>query len=165
MKDLQISMDELLREEEQPAKAEIPVARYDGEKIFMIPEDVWENRCRLCVHKRGPENIHVPLWAVHKAQYEKIIPCRIMGISRPNEMTGECMSFAPRSDVYGICGTCRHNACEFHEGFCFKEDHAPQRRVFYGTNYGGDKRKVDYWGRHRLSVCDDYEPDQYVKER
>ena len=46
-----------------------------------------------------------------------------------------------------------------------KEDHAPQRRVCYGTDYGGDEKKVDYYSRHRFCVCDDYEPNEYVREK
>ena len=161
----QISMDDLLRAEEEPRKVVIPTSRYDGEKIYTIPDDVWEKRCRFCVQKNGPENIQIPIWAVHKAQYEKIIPCKIMAISHPNKMPGECMNFAPKITTYGICATCKHNGPEFHEGFCFKEDHAEQRRVCYGQRYGGDERKIDYYARHRLSVCDDYEPHEYVDER
>ena len=159
----QMSIDELITKEEPKVQIQIPIASYDGEKVYTIPDDVWNNRCQLCIHKTGSKNIPIPLWAVHKRQYEEIIPCRIMAISRPNDRPGECMSFAPRMDVYGICETCVYNNI-FHEGFCMKEDHAPQRRMYYGTHYGGDDRKIDYYSRHRLSVCDDYEPDQYVKE-
>lgn len=160
---LQISIDEYLRHEEPPAKIEIPVTKNEIGTVFKIPEDVWQERCQLCIHKNAEENIPVPLWAVHRPQYSEIIPCRIMAISRPNVRPGECMSFAPRFGLKGICESCRHNNI-FHEGFCMKEDHAEQHRVFWGTDYGGDARRVDYYGRHRLSVCDDYEPDQYVKE-
>lgn len=160
----QISMYDLFREEKKPAEpVRIPVPKEATETVYTIPQDVFETRCRLCVHKRGAENIPVPLWAVHRPQYAEIIPCRIMAISRPNDKPGECMSFAPRFGLKGICESCRHNNI-FHEGFCMKENHAEQHRVYWGTDYGGDARKVDYYGRHRLSVCDDYEPDQYVKE-
>ena len=160
----QISIEDLLREEEPPPKkTEIPVSMHSGEKIYTIPDDVWEGRCRFCTHRNGAENIPVPLWAIYKPQYAEIIPCRILSICRPNDRPGECMSFAPRMDTYGICGTCRYNSI-FHDGFCTKDDHAEERRVYWGTDYGGDARKVDYYGRHRLSVCDDYAPDSYVKE-
>lgn len=160
----QVSIDELIPKEEPKIETEIPFARYDGEKVYTIPDDVWETRCQLCIHKTGEKNVPIPLWAVHKRQYETIIPCRIMSICRPNDHPGECMSFAPRMDVYGICATCEHNNT-FHDGFCMKEDHAEQRRVFYGTHYGGDDRKIDYYSRHRLSVCDDYKPDEYAKRK
>lgn len=160
MKNLQISMDELLREEEPEIKIEIPVRQDDLEKAYTIPADVWANRCSICIHKNGPENIVVPLWAVYKPQYADIIPCRIMTVSRPNDIPGECKSFRPQMGTYGICETCRNNNI-FHEGYCMKEDHKEQRRVYYGMSYGG--QHDDYWGRHSLSVCDDYEPDQFVK--
>ena len=161
----QISIDDLLRAEEKPAKIVIPIAKYDGEKIYTIPEDVWEKRCRFCMHRRGLENIPVPIWAVHTVRYEEIIPCRIMAISHPNERPGECMSFTPKITTYGICATCRHNAWEFHEGFCFKEDHGEQYRVCFGQHYGGSDKKIDYYARHRLSRCEDYEPSEYVDEK
>lgn len=161
---LQISMDELLRQEEPSMKIEIPIAREEHEKIYTIPGDVWETRCRICTHKNGDENIPVPLWAVHKQQYSGIIPCRIMTISRPNDMPGECMSFRPKLFmVTGICESCVHNN-QFSDGFCTKKDHAEQHRVYWGKDYGGDARNVDYWGRHTLSVCADYEQDHILKE-
>lgn len=159
----QISIDEILREEEPPAKIEIPIQRDENETVYRIPDDVFETRCRVCIHKNAEENIPIPIWAVHKQQYAEIIPCRIMAICRPNDRPGECMSFAPHMSTYGICETCRYNNI-FHEGFCMKADHAEQRRVYWGQDYGGDARRMDYYGRHRLSVCDDYEPDLYVKE-
>ena len=161
---LQISIDELLRKEEPPVKIEIPIARDERETVYRIPDDVWESRCQICTHKHGAENIPVPLWAVHKQQYADIIPCRIMSIARPNDRQGECMSFRPKIfKVYGICESCKYNN-QFADGFCTKKDHAEQHRVYWGHDYGGDEKKVDYWGRHTLSVCDDYEPNQYVKE-
>ena len=156
----QISMDDLMKKEAQKVERPEPT---EGERVYTIPDDVWESRCSKCIHKNAAENIPIPIWAVHKRMYEEMIPCRIMTISQPNAMPGECMSFAPRMDVYGICETCVHNNI-FHEGFCMKEDHAPQRRVYFGQHYGGDEKKRDYYGRHRLSVCDDYKPDQYAKE-
>ena len=159
--DRQMSIYELMPEEEPEVVLPQPAA---GERVYTIPQDVWENRCRICVHKRGEENIPMPKSAVWQYRYEEIIPCRIMGISQPNVMPGECMSFAPAQWAWGLCATCKHDAGTFHEGFCFKEDHAEQHRVCYGTHYGGDDRKRDYWGRHRLSTCDDYEPDEFAKK-
>lgn len=162
----QISIFEIMQEPKndpkEELKAQVPVS-CESVTVYTIPDDVWETRCVHCVHKNADENIPVPIWAVHRHQYSEVVPCRIMAISRPNDRPGECMSFAPRIDTYGICETCRYNSL-FHEGFCMKKDHAEQHRVFYGKHYGGDARKIDYFSRHRLSVCDDYEPDQYVKE-
>ena len=159
----QICIDDLLKAEEPPKKTEIPVSRYEGERVYTIPADVWEKRCRFCVHRNAAENIPIPSWAVYRSQYSEVIPCRIMALSKPNEKQGECMSFAPRISTYGICESCRNNNI-FFDGFCTKADHAAQRRVCFGTDYGGDERKVDYYARHRLSVCDDYRPDYYADE-
>ena len=159
----QITIDDLLRKDEPKPKIVIPVSKYDGEKVYTIPEDVWETRCIHCQHKNADENTPIPHWAMWKYMYDKIIPCRVMGIARMHDRPGECMSFTPKYGTYGICESCKHNNCFFDE-FCMKEDHAPQRRVYYGTDYGGDERKIDYYSRHRLSVCDDYEPDDSVKE-
>jgi len=161
---VQISMEEYLRREEPPVKVEIPVAKETGEKVYTIPQDVWETRCRICTHKHGAENIPVPLWAVHMYRYEALIPCKIMSISRPNDRPGECMSFRPKIfKVKGICESCVYNN-QFAEGFCTKKDHAEQHRVYWGGHFGGDARNIDYWGRHTLSVCDDYEPHRFIEE-
>ena len=160
----QISINDLIQKEEEQKQVTIPVATYSGERVYTIPEDVWESRCQICIHKNGQDNVQIPAWALYRQQYAGIIPCRIMGISRPNERPGECMSFAPVFGLYGICESCKHNNI-FFEGFCTKEGHAPERRVYYGTDYGGDEKKIDYYGRHRLSICDDYEPDQWTKRK
>ena len=157
----QISIDEYLRQETEPVVVKAPAPLNEMETVFVIPDDVWENRCAYCVHKNASENVRIPLWAVHKPQYEEIVPCRIMAIARTQDRPGECMSFSPRMTICGICETCRYNNI-FHDGFCIKEDHSDQRRVFYGQDYGGDERNRDYYGRHRLSVCDDYEPDAFA---
>ena len=160
----QITIDELLATSKPLITAETmdaPVAA-PGERVLTIPDDVWETRCIHCVHKNAEKNVPLPAWAAFKHRYNAILPCQIMGISRTHDRPGECMSFAPKSSCYGICATCEHNN-SFTDGFCMKKDHAPQRRVFYGKDYGGDAKKIDYWGRHALSVCDDYEPDELVR--
>lgn len=153
----QISIDDYLRQTAPPVKIKIPMTA--GDHCFTIPADVWENRCRLCMHKNAAENIPIPKAAAYKPYYEDLLPCRIITICRAHDKPGECMSFAPRMGTYGICDSCRHNN-PFTDGYCMKEDHAEQRRVYYGQGYSNP----DYWGRHRLSVCDDYEPDLYTDE-
>ena len=157
----QVSIYDVIAESEP--KKEIHLPEIPGETVYTIPDDVWENRCRICIHKNAEKNAQIPISIVHKPYYEKLIPCRIMSVSKPNDMPGECMSFAPVHNLYGICETCR-NSNYFLDGFCRKADHAEQRRVYYGQDYGGDERKRDYWGRHRLSVCDDYDPEEGVQE-
>lgn len=156
----QISIDDLMR---KPEKVEIPEPAI-GENVFTIPADVWANRCQLCVHKRGKENIPVTLYMIEKNWFHDVIPCEIMLLNdNMYEMPGECMNFEPGARCYGICGSCEHDN-SFVEGFCMKEDHAPQRRVYYGADYGGDAKKKDYYSRHRFCVCDDYEPDEFARE-
>lgn len=157
MKELQLCFTDLVAEE--PEAVTLPEA--DG-KCYTIPADVWENRCRFCVHKHAEENKPVPMWAVHKPMYQHLIPCRILSVANLHERPGECMSFAPRMDCYGICESCIHDNM-FADGFCLKKDHAEQRRVFWGQCYSVDEKLKDYYGRHRLSVCDDYMPDQYAR--
>lgn len=154
----QISIDELIQAEKEQASEMVtllPVT--DSETVYTIPCDVWEKRCSLCVHRNAVENIPVPLSAVHRQQYSELIPCRIMAVSRPNDIPGECRSFAPRMDTYGICRTCVYTS-HFHEGYCMKENHAPAQRVYIGQDWG-----QEYY-RQSLNVCDDYEPDMFVKE-
>jgi len=158
--DGQISFDDLIREEEERTREKVtlpPVADSRIEKAYTIPDDVWEGRCRYCVHKNAEENAPVPMDVVHKQQYAELIPCRIMAVSRPNDTPGECMSFAPRMDTYGICRTCVYTS-HFHEGYCRKADHATAHQVYCGQDWG-----QEYY-RQSLSVCDDYEPDQNVRE-
>lgn len=157
----QVSIYDVIAESEP--KKEIHLPKIQGDRVYSIPDDVWETRCRICIHRNAEKNAPIPSSIVHKPYYEKMIPCRIMSVSRPNDMPGECMSFAPVHNLYGICATCRNSNC-FLDGFCRKADHAEQRRVYYGQDYGGDERKRDYWGRHRLSVCDDYDPEEGVQE-
>ena len=142
------------------AAEKLGISCYNRQILEMTAE-----RCGIAPEylENAEENVPVPASAVHKYKYSDILPCRILGVCHPNDMPGDCMSFAPRMDVYGICATCKHSN-QFHDGFCLKENHAEQRRVFYGKDYGGDERKIDYYGRHRLSVCDDYAPDEYVKK-
>ena len=104
MKELQLSFSDLMAEE--PETVTLP----EGGKCYTIPADVWENRCRFCVHKHAEENQPVPMWAVYKPMYSHLIPCRILTVANLHERPGECMSFAPRMDCYGICETCIHNS-------------------------------------------------------
>lgn len=149
----QISMDELMKPQEKEI-TEIPVR---NGYVKQIPEDVWENRCQICIHKRGAKNVPCDLSVVWRSCYDKLIPCRIISIAHCCDIPGECKSFAPRMDVYGICKTCKHSN-HFHEGFCMKDGHAPEHQIYIGQDYG----KECY--RHDLCGCDDYEPDSYVKE-
>ena len=150
----QLSMFDAMAENETKREIVVPKAA-DGERVYSIPEDVWRTRCKYCIHKNAEKNAAIPASVIYRYSYEKVIPCRILTVAQPNKMPGECMSFAPVHHLYGICETCVHDNM-FAEGFCQKKDHAEKRRVYWGKSYNNDK--PDYWGEHRLSVCDDYEP-------
>lgn len=122
-----------------------------------IPGDVWEGRCQWCVHRQGSENRAIPKAWIGRYQHDKDRPCRIMGISRPGEIEGECKNFAPHQ-IYGICKTCRHNNC-FHEGYCLHDGQPNKRQVYIGQS--AYNHKANYWQVHELSTCDAYEPDAY----
>lgn len=149
----QISMDELMKPKEKEI-TEIPI--HSGH-VIQIPDDVWETRCKVCIHKNSERNIPCDLTEIWRSCYEKILPCRIIGIAKCCDIPGECKSFAPRLDASGFCRTCAHTS-HFHDGYCMKADHAPEHQVCIGNDYG-----QEYY-RHSLFVCDDYEPDQNVKE-
>ena len=151
----QIRMEEFLEDKEE-TNQELPYIPYCDEKTdaYRIPENIWENRCKYCIHKQGEKNLPIPKSEVYRPRIE--LPCRIIAIAQPGKrMPNECFSFAP-ANVYGICATCKHDN-SFCDGWCMKKDHKEERRVFYGITYNNSK--PDYWGRHRLSVCDDYEPE------
>ena len=122
----------------------------DGERFITIPDEIWRNRCTYCKHKESTVNWPLPVSEIDRPGDK---PCRIIRLFS-EKMPGECANFTP-DNVYGICGTCIHDNY-FCKGFCDKADHAPQRRVFWGNDLGGS----DYYGRHRLSTCDDYEPNR-----
>lgn len=151
----QLSIFDAMAENEPEQEISLPKAT-EGEMMYTIPEDVWKTRCRYCGHRNAEKNVPIPASVVWRYAYEKVLPCRILTVARPNDRPGECMSFTPIHNLYGICATCKHDNC-FMEGYCKKADHAEQRRVYWGKTYNNDK--PDYWGRHRLSVCDDYEPE------
>ena len=144
--DGQISIDELLTEVKPREKVEIPKALYETTNVYRIPDDVWENRCRLCVHKNAEENVPVPRELVYRPQYAEVIPCRIMTVASMNGVTGECMSFTPRIDVGGICRSCVHTSY-FHDGYCRKDGHAPKRQVYRGQDWGQEyyRESLRHW--------------------
>ena len=143
----QITMYEVMNPDDDPP----PVAT--GDKVFRIPDEVWENRCRICVHKRADKNIPCDMAMIDKPMNEDFIPCRVLRLARFNN--GECGSFAIRPDTPGFCCSCEHDNI-FCPGYCMKPDHGPERQIIRtGMTYHVND---DYYGRHILSVCDDYKP-------
>ena len=158
--DNQISMFDLMVKPEEEIKIPEPSA-YEG-KIYQIPDDVWENRCIHCVHKVGVNNIPMDIRTLESHRYSTVIPCQILRLVRFDILPGECSSFAPKVGTWGICESCKHNSV-FCEGYCRKADHAPERQVFrLAVKFGNEFD--DYYGRHIVSTCDDYDPDDWAKK-
>jgi hypothetical protein len=126
--------------------------RADTNMEYRIPDDVWEGRCRWCVHRVAEQNKAFTQDMVWKSFYDKEKPCRIISICRADEIEGECGSFTP-NHIYGICMTCKHDNY-FHEGFCEAEERPNYRQVYIGQGYQNEA----YYGGHRLSTCDNYSP-------
>ena len=123
-----------------------------------IPEDVFEGRCRWCVHRQLDENKPFDKSMIYRSWYSKEnVPCRIYGIARCNDLPGECMSFAP-NQIYGICKTCEYNN-SFHEGYCTRDEQPNKRQVYIG--HKAYTYKADYWQTHELSTCDGYAPSHF----
>ena len=144
----QISIYEVMRE------PEISIPEPDRTvKVYQIPDDIWETRCKYCVHKRGEKNLPFDIVMIERPAYETVIPCRILRLFREIS-PGECVNFTPKRGTKGICMSCKYDNI-FHEGFCTKEGHAPKRKVFgYGATYHCPQ--PDYYSEHIISVCDDY---------
>ena len=124
-----------------------------------IPDNVFETRCRWCIHGRPEnENREVPDEQRFSSRYHDTFPCGILGISQANKVPGECMSFHPNW-IFGICGTCMWSN-QFHDGFCTRPSGPENKRVvFLGREFIPD----DYWTHYR-STCDRYKVRESVKE-
>lgn len=123
-----------------------------------IPDNVWENRCRYCIHGNINGLQEIPKSWIWKNYHDQDRPCKIIGVSHPDESTGECSSFAP-NHIYGICATCKHDNI-FHEGYCMMPEQPNRRQIYTGQGYS----KPSYWAVHRLSTCDNYTPDPDWKD-
>ena len=130
-----------------------------NEKMIKIPDDVFETRCRWCVHRIREENQPVDFDRIWRASYRDELPCRIIGIARCNDIPGECTSFHP-NEIYGICGTCEHDSM-FCDGFCRRREQPNKRQLFIGQGYANP----EYWGKHYLSTCDNYEVRSSLVDR
>lgn len=125
--------------------------------VIRIPDEIWEERCRWCVHRQTEKNRSVVRWETSTSRQDvsASVPCRILSIAGYDRIPGECVSFAPH-DIYGLCMTCAHDRM-FHrkEGFCELDERPNYRQVYLGIGY----QNPEYWGRHRLSTCDNYCPN------
>ena len=120
-----------------------------------IPDDVFETRCRFC-HHGHPENNNqeIPDERIFSAYWTRRSSCQILGISKPNKVQGECLSFTP-NHIFGICLTCESNN-SFHEGYCRRQERPNYRQVYLGNCYD----KGGYW-QHTRCTCDAYAPNPY----
>lgn len=126
-----------------------------------IPDDVFDTRCRYCIHGR-PEggNQDIPELRIFSNFYRKDLSCNIFGICGCDKIPGECSSFSPNR-IFGICYTCSHNN-SFHDGFCTRQEQPNKRQIFIGNRgLGGDSFLSSYWTEHVLSTCDAYRPSVY----
>lgn len=131
-------------------------------EVIRIPDDVWENRCQWCKHRRTEENRDVMRWetGTSRQDIERTVPCRIMSIARFNLIPGECKCFAPH-EIYGICMTCeRNNIFNREHGFCYADERPNYRQIYIGEGY----QDKEYYGKHSLSTCDNYRPGTYYME-
>lgn len=130
----------------------------DSMSEVQIPEDVFEGRCRWCIHRQLEENKSFDKSMIYRSWYSKEnVPCRIYGIARCNDLPGECMSFAP-NQIYGICKTCEYNN-SFYDGYCTRVEQPNKRQVYIG--HKAYTYKADYWQTHELSTCDGYAPSHF----
>lgn len=123
-----------------------------------IPDDVFDNRCRWCVHGRvNNGNDEVPGRLLYKSSYHDKLPCNIMGIAKCEKVAGECLSFSPNW-MFGICKTCVSNNM-FHDGFCTRANGPQNKRLVF---LGSDLTKDGYY-QHERSACDRYKVDERLK--
>lgn len=124
-----------------------------------ITDEVFENRCRYCIHgspEAGNKDIRKE-W-IYSQFYRKDLSCRIFGISRFDEVPGECLDFSPHH-IFGICYTCEYDNC-FHEPtYCTRAEQPNKRQVFIGNGGLGGAHHPNYWKNHVLSTCDAYMPN------
>ena len=130
----------------------------DSDRLIVIPDDIWSNRCAFCVHKAFNINWPFPASMIDKPVER---PCRIIRLFK-STIPGECVNFRPNITTRGICYSCRHDN-QFTEGFCMNTGHAKQHRIYCAGDSGGDQKKREYWGKHIQSVCSDYSPKEFVK--
>lgn len=125
-----------------------------------IPDDVFESRCRWCIHGRPEnENLDVPGERLFSSRYHDRFPCNIQGICQSDKVPGECLSFHPNW-IFGICGTCAWSN-QFHDGFCtLLSGPVNKRAVYLGNTFGHDG---GYWDHYR-STCDRYKVKESLKD-
>lgn len=129
-----------------------------------IPDDVFETRCRYCMHGRPNNgNADIPDGHIFSPRYEKERSCDILGVCQCDKVEGECLSFTPLA-YFGTCMTCRYSNC-FVDGFCTKEKQPNKHQLFLGHSFAGATPQPQFWGNHCLSTCDNYHVTDYDAKR
>ncbi len=121
-----------------------------------IPDDVFDTRCRYCIHrKQGVENKDIPEDWLWKQWHRDDMPCEIFGISHFDQIPGECVDFYPNY-IFGICLTCGFSN-HFADGFCTRKEQPNKHKLYIGCGgFAAGTPRPAYWRDHVLSTCDAY---------
>ncbi len=126
-----------------------------------IPDSIYNNRCRYCMHFTGLPNTTGELSTGQLLGNRYVTPCKIISIAEYCDQkvlsykpfsctykvhTDECFSFTPNFGYPGICKSCRHfdlfqhktNYCELP-----KEEIADRRPLLIGHDY--NRRETSSW--------------------
>lgn len=126
-----------------------------------IPDSIYNNRCRYCIHFTGLPNTTDELSAGQLYSNRPVTPCNIISIAdyckqkitsyKPFSCTyevysDECFSFTPNYGYPGICDSCIYSSLFLDKSdYCRlpKEAIADRHPLLIGNNYG--QRKTGYW--------------------
>lgn len=126
-----------------------------------IPDNIYNNRCRYCMHFTGLPNTTGELSQGQLFSCKPSTPCNIISIANYCEQKiisyhpisctyevhdNECFSFTPNYGYPGICDSCRYSNHSFDESdYCSlpKEEITDRRPLLIGYTFG--QRKTDYW--------------------
>lgn len=119
-----------------------------------IPDSIYNNRCRYCIHFTGLPNTVGELSTGQLYGNIPVTPCRIISIAdyckqkilsyKPFSCTyevntDECFSFTPNYGYPGICQSCRYfNIWRKKENYCElpKNENADRHPMLMGNAYG-----------------------------
>lgn len=126
-----------------------------------IPDSIYNNRCRYCMHFTGLPNTTGELSTGQLFSCKPSTPCNIISIAKYCEQKiinyhpvsctyavhdNECFSFTPNYGYPGICDSCRYSNHFFDKSdYCSlpKEEITDRRPLLIGCTYS--QRKTDYW--------------------
>lgn len=126
-----------------------------------IPDNIYNNRCRYCMHFTGLPNTTGELSTGQLFSCKPSTPCNIISIAKYCEQKiinyhpvsctyevhdNECFSFTPNYGYPGICDSCRYSNHFFDKSdYCRlpKEEITDRHPLLIGCTYS--QRKTDYW--------------------